>query len=745
MKLKLNHIYCGNTLKVLKTFPNDCIDTIITSPPYWGLRDYGVRKQIGLEKTLEKYHSRLLKITKELKRVLKPTGILFWDHGDSYGGSGHGTSSKSKIEDCKESYMLPFGKNVSANMQSKCLIMQNYRLILKMIDEQGWILRNIIIWAKCLSGSTMMFAYVNNRPLVASLKDILRLKGIVEFPASDGSKVELLKYWKIKQQSIHITFRDGIEITCSIFHKFVLENGNLIQALALKKGDVIKKVKHNLLPLKKGIWNYEWGWFIGLYLAEGSLDKKGIRLSLDKKEIKWQGKIQRLFKIFGVKVDSYIYNNNLCLQVHSSIAIEIIDTFIRGKGSKGKRLTREAFMYGTEFIEGIINGWLEGDGHFDRYNQRWRVGITRNKGLIDDLRACALIVGYMFRARQGYAKYQNGTKPIVRITVRKTFKSHSYNRKSDTEIMRVTPSKERELYNIEVKGNHLFTLLNGALSHNSNPMPSSVKDRLTVTYEPVFMLVKNKKYYFDLDAIRVPHKESSIQRYQYQAIGKNVKYKDRQNVQGLNKFFQKQSSNYQGKFLGYGKDVEKYNSPRARTQRKLQGTSLERERDLRPIKAGKNPGDVWQLSTQPFPQAHFAIFPEKLIIPMIKAGCPRRICEKCGKARVRMIETIIKMPNFDYKKQRLNIGRGGEKFSRHYINSPEYKKALANKKVKFRGWTNCGCDANWKKGIILDPFMGAGTIGVVAKKLRRNYIGIDLNPKYVKMAKKRIKKTKRLK
>jgi len=75
--MEINKIIQGDTLTELKKLPSDLVDTIITSPPYWGLRDYGVKGQIGLEKTLEEYIEKLLVITKELKRVLKPTGVMF--------------------------------------------------------------------------------------------------------------------------------------------------------------------------------------------------------------------------------------------------------------------------------------------------------------------------------------------------------------------------------------------------------------------------------------------------------------------------------------------------------------------------------------------------------------------------------------------------------------------------------------------------------------------------------------------
>ena len=79
-----NTIIQGDALSVLKTWPNECVDMIFTSPPYYGLRDYGVEGQIGLEKTLEEYLNKMLAITIECKRVLKKTGTMWWNHGDSY-------------------------------------------------------------------------------------------------------------------------------------------------------------------------------------------------------------------------------------------------------------------------------------------------------------------------------------------------------------------------------------------------------------------------------------------------------------------------------------------------------------------------------------------------------------------------------------------------------------------------------------------------------------------------------------
>ncbi|MCD6402254.1 site-specific DNA-methyltransferase, partial [bacterium] len=148
---------------------------------------------------------------------------------------------------------------------------------------------------------------------------------------------------------------------------------------------------------------------------------------------------------------------------------------------------------------------------------------------------------------------------------------------------------------------------------------------------------------------------------------------------------------------------------------------------------GKNPGDLWTIPTQPFPEAHFATFPEKLVEPMIKAGCPQWICKKCGKAKVRITKIVYniqqKKPKIVEPKMNQNSAGAG------------FKYAHATAERYTLGWTDCGCNAGWKPGIVLDPFIGSGTTAVVAKKLGRDFIGIELNPEYVKMAEKRIKNT----
>ena len=159
--MKTLTVYNQHVLQALKQLPDNSIDCIITSPPYYGLRSYkgtetdwnGWFGQLGLEPTYQMYIEHLLMVTAELKRVLKPSGILFWNMGDSYAGK---MGKRQGWNDNKISYTreealengTTFYLNANyGNIQNKSLMMIPERFAIAMID-QGWILRNKIIWYK---------------------------------------------------------------------------------------------------------------------------------------------------------------------------------------------------------------------------------------------------------------------------------------------------------------------------------------------------------------------------------------------------------------------------------------------------------------------------------------------------------------------------------------------------------------------------------------------------------------------
>src|SRR5580765_3613340 len=143
--MELNHIYQGTCLEVIKTFPDKSIDCVITSPPYWQLRDYGWDGQWGNESTFQMYLENLWSLMDEVWRVLKDTGTVWVNLGDTYNGNKKGNrSNKGYIEN---TIVDTFKKEKQPTIPDKCLLLIPHRFGIGCIDR-GWVMRNDVIWAK---------------------------------------------------------------------------------------------------------------------------------------------------------------------------------------------------------------------------------------------------------------------------------------------------------------------------------------------------------------------------------------------------------------------------------------------------------------------------------------------------------------------------------------------------------------------------------------------------------------------
>lgn len=143
--MELNKIYNESCLETLAKMPNDFIDCVITSPPYWQLRDYGYDGQWGLEPTFQEYLEHLWQMMDEIYRVLKSTGTVWVNLGDTYNGTKVGNTSNKGY---KENTVIDtFRKGKIKEIKDKCLLLIPHRFAIGCIDR-GWIIRNDIIWAK---------------------------------------------------------------------------------------------------------------------------------------------------------------------------------------------------------------------------------------------------------------------------------------------------------------------------------------------------------------------------------------------------------------------------------------------------------------------------------------------------------------------------------------------------------------------------------------------------------------------
>jgi len=234
--------------------------------------------------------------------------------------------------------------------------------------------------------------------------------------------------------------------------------------------------------------------------------------------------------------------------------------------------------------------------------------------------------------------------------------------------------------------------------HKPNPMPESVRDRCTKAHEYIFMFTKNPKYFFDNIAIKEPAKQNR---------------------------------------WGGKKPINVNNSK----DKDNQFNGLTRERDMMPPMRNKR--SVWFLPTRSYKGAHFATFPPALIEPCILAGTSEHgHCSDCGKRWVRDIKRSGG-PNTEERIAEVmnKTGLSRKAASAYSVSGAEWKKHKAQNPDVMLGWKpSCKCGADVETDVVLDPFMGSGTTAVVATNNNRRFVGIDLNPDYLKLADERIRK-----
>ena len=216
-----------------------------------------------------------------------------------------------------------------------------------------------------------------------------------------------------------------------------------------------------------------------------------------------------------------------------------------------------------------------------------------------------------------------------------------------------------------------WRLRNKIVWQKANPMPSSVRDRLTCTWEALYLFVRSDRYFFDLDAIRVPHQSQPAKvRPGFQ------RSRVREPWRGPN-----------------GDDAA--------------GLTFLKAQGLVGHPLGKNPGDVWTIPSSGFRGAHHDTFPIRLAVQAITAGCPEQRCRRCC------------LPW-----RRATIRELGATAARGALQP------------------SCTCGAPGEPGLVLDPFLGAGTTAIAAERLGRDWLGIELNPEFAALAEQRLEQAR---
>lgn len=304
--------------------------------------------------------------------------------------------------------------------------------------------------------------------------------------------------------------------------------------------------------------------------------------------------------------------------------------------------------------------------------------------------------------------------------------------------------------------NHIFW-------YKENAMPTSVKDRLQNKWESIFFLVKAQRYYFNLDGIRERPKTESkpfnlrireakagrgtlkLGDFGWTATEEEMATHDKNGVK-INK--QDETLGADGKpkptYAGFN---ERWKYSQLEGEPNSQSNIKDRIAYARRVEGkdhdsclndprGKNPGDGFFINPKPFPEAHFATFPEELPLKILKCACPPQVCTNCHKPREPMLKATPEYQKLLDSIRKNHKKRGGiEEGYSSYTNGGD--KIYSQYKVT--GWTKCDCNEAFEPGIVFDPFFGAGTVAVAAEQLALNWTGIEINEKYIAIAKKRLK------
>lgn len=142
--VKASALVLGDSLTVLSSLPPECVQTVVTSPPYWSLRDYGIDGQVGLEESVYAFIDKLADVFDQVLRVLRPDGTLWLNIGDSYTSGNRGWRAPDKKNPARAMSLRP---PTPEGLKDKDLIGVPWRLAFA-LQEHGWYLRSEVIWRK---------------------------------------------------------------------------------------------------------------------------------------------------------------------------------------------------------------------------------------------------------------------------------------------------------------------------------------------------------------------------------------------------------------------------------------------------------------------------------------------------------------------------------------------------------------------------------------------------------------------
>jgi len=804
----VNKVICGDALEIMKQIPDGTIDMAITSPPYYGLRDYGKdsvaiyggnsdckhdwqasktsleheyrqgigsnavsqkqqkgwheqpsafcvkcgawKGQIGLEPHPQLYVEHLVEIFRELKRILKPEGSFYLNMGDTYCGSnqGYGQKQKSKTgfqfigtgqyasSKCKTPQSQIVRKETW--LQPKQLLLMPTRIAIA-LQEDGWILRNDIIYHK-------------RNPLPSSVKD--RLSNTYEhifFFVKNHKYFYDLDSIREPHTSLKDLGRKRLD-TKTPKHDIALKqkagkigpSGYLVQhPLGKNPGDVLKTQAPEYLDFfrkKGGGGHYDHGGINNPEARKAIIERMKTRGKNPGDVIQINGDfIQHLLKEVYCRLNrnSKTYKGKNRRKDKNAKIIQVFD----GKKIRdtAREILKEKGIYSTELVEYIHDHFGHPLGKNPGDIIHADASMRRNKTLDESYKKSGM--RNPPEPSEPNAFHPRGKNPGDVLLER-----------SDKRAVLSKKQRLHTFYSHSKRGIEL----NNPLGKNPGDVILTKHDLAVnrvgnISYaDPLHTKAYNIKGKNPGDVAKYPPHEPRHFQLSQMGIqhgghtGKTVRH---DHPIGKNPGDVIHTPN--GDFV-YGSEeyADWYFSKRKKSDWKSEGEKIRytkgniKDIEQYPHPCGSNPGDFWTITVKPFREAHFAVYPEELCLKPIIASCPELVCKKCSKSVIKkIIGTKGFGDSFNIRVRDMQIHP--EKWGRLYKATEKEKKKYDEKQYRHTTTreeiiNKCNCNAGFEPGVVLDMFAGSGTTGVVAKKLGRRYILIELKPEYCKMARKRL-------
>lgn len=611
----------ADVLDGLRSLDAESVQTCITSPPYWGLRNYGTDGQIGLETTPTAYVERMVEVFREVRRVLRDDGTLWLNIGDTYAGSSMSGGGKESSTLVGTHHTEREGARFSSNAR----VPPNITNCLHASIKGG----NLFLSGRCTLAVT------------TKREDVL----LADERRPDTELSELLGVQRV-------TIKQGNDDLCQVV--YLLHAESRIRVCPATRLVRVNQTDAEILS--------DVGDHVSIIVTDSDLESNAT---------------------FGVAVGT---SPAECSKVSLTIS-EARQPVTEGVGdfqpardaitddARPERILNVDTVHQPVPLGDALVPCAEGLRDFRvTVATPEHVAFTFGDGRIDLAIRCVrhLLISNAFGSLMRYVEIYD---------------------KAERQANTMRPKQELGIPFMvrQALMEDGWICRSTIIWNKPNPMPESVRDRPTKAHEYVFLLSKQPRYFYDADAIREPHSHPAV--------------------------------NHKSTAKTPAHDAAFFGNP---------PTNIGRAGNH---EAGRNKRSVWTVATQPYREAHFATFPEALIEPCVLAGTSAAgQCSTCGSPLRRTVERefqpqpdVASSPALITDASAVDASCGWAGFPR------------GTTTTRTLGWEpTCQCGATIEPQIVLDPFAGSGTSGVVALRHGRAFVGIDINPEYINLAQRRI-------